>query len=79
VESVSEYELRDKVAKSMRFLEKEGHAEYIWGHVSARVPGAETCWIKPRSLGFDEIRGDDVVLIDLDCKKIGGSDKYGPV
>jgi L-fuculose-phosphate aldolase len=65
-------DLRQKVVDCCRILYVEGHADMSLGHASAREPGAQTIWIKPRSLGFEEVVAEDIVEIDMDGRKVSG-------
>ena len=64
--------LRALVATGCRILAMEGHGDLVWGHMSARQPGADRFWMKPKSLGLEEIQDDDPVLVDLDGKQLAG-------
>jgi L-fuculose-phosphate aldolase len=44
----------------------------IYGHVSARIPDTEQVWMKPHTLGLEEVRPHDVITIDLDGNKLTG-------
>jgi L-ribulose-5-phosphate 4-epimerase len=56
--------LRRAVALGCRILAAEGHDDLVWGHVSARDPDDRGAWMKASGLGFDEVGGEDVVLVD---------------
>ena len=49
-----------------------GQGDDVWGHATARVPGTNTFWMKPAGLGLEEIRADDLLLLDLDGKVLRG-------
>jgi ribulose-5-phosphate 4-epimerase/fuculose-1-phosphate aldolase len=55
---------RDDVASACRVLATHGHGDLIWGHVSVRDPHGGGTWMKRRSIGIDETRPEDVLLID---------------
>jgi L-fuculose-phosphate aldolase len=65
-------EIRKKLAQACRILYMEGLADYNLGHASCRLPGQELAYIKPQGPGLEEIKPDDLILIDFDCKKIEG-------
>lgn len=67
-----ELELKLKLAQACRILFMEGLADYNLGHASCRLPGRELAFIKPQGPGLEEIRPDDLILIDFDCNKIEG-------
>jgi L-ribulose-5-phosphate 4-epimerase len=61
---MSSAELRREVAQGCRILAGEGQDDFVWGHVSARDPDGRGAWMKAGGLGFEEVRDDDVVLVD---------------
>jgi L-fuculose-phosphate aldolase len=69
-------DLRQKVVDVCRILYVEGHADMSLGHASGRDPGAQTIFLKPRLLGFEEVVVDDVVEMDLEGNQISG--RVGP-
>lgn len=58
--------LREQVACACRILALEGYADLTLGHVSGRVPGASTVYIKRRGVALDETEPDDVISFELD-------------
>jgi L-ribulose-5-phosphate 4-epimerase len=64
---------KQKVIDSGLILDAEGLGDLTRGHMSIRVPGDPThFFMKPHSMGFDEITMDNMVLCDLDGEKVGG-------
>jgi ribulose-5-phosphate 4-epimerase/fuculose-1-phosphate aldolase len=61
-----------KVAYACNILSMEGHTDTIYGHVSARVENAEQIWMKPATLGLEEVRPHDMLTLDLDGEKLAG-------
>jgi L-ribulose-5-phosphate 4-epimerase len=57
-------DLRREVAVGCRILAGEGHDDFVWGHVSARDPDGRGAWMKAGGLGFEEVSGEDVILVD---------------
>lgn len=49
------------------------HGDPVWGHVSRRDPNGRGVWLKAGPRGFDEVSGEDVILIDLDGRLLAGS------
>jgi L-fuculose-phosphate aldolase len=45
----------------------------LYGHVSARLPGADSFWMKPAGLGLEEVGDEDLILVDLDGAVLAGS------
>lgn len=62
--------LREKLAQACRILAMEGHNDLHLGHVSARAVGG--IWIKGSEVGLDEVTPDDLILIDMEGKKLSG-------
>lgn len=58
--------LRADVATACRLIALEGFTDLTLGHVSARLPGARTIWIKRKGLALDEVEPQDVIALDLD-------------
>ena len=66
-------ELKEKLAYSCNILAHEGHWDNILGHVSVRVPGQKRILMKPHSFGFEEIRPQHIIVVDLESgKKVEG-------
>jgi L-ribulose-5-phosphate 4-epimerase len=63
---------RTKVARACNILSMEGHTDTIYGHVSARIEHSAQVWMKPHTLGLEEVRPHDVITIDLDGNKLAG-------
>jgi ribulose-5-phosphate 4-epimerase/fuculose-1-phosphate aldolase len=62
---VESLELRQKLAYACRILAVNGQNDAIYGHVTHRLPGAQTCWMKPATIGLDEMTPDTAIRIDL--------------
>ena len=66
-------EARQKLIDAGRILEAEGLGDLARGHVSVRVPGDPTLfYMKPHSVGFDEITLENMVTCNLDGEKVAG-------
>jgi L-ribulose-5-phosphate 4-epimerase len=65
-------ELRRDVALGCRILAGEGHDDFVWGHVSARDPDGRGAWMKASGVGFEEVRDDDVILVDRSGEVLEG-------
>jgi L-fuculose-phosphate aldolase len=70
--STSEADLKRRLVEASRILAMEGQGDLVWGHVSVRVPGQETFWIKATGVGLDEVRVEDLLLCDLDGRVVHG-------
>lgn len=70
--TAEERQLKRDLALSCRILAANGHGDNVYGHVTARLPGWDRCWMKPAWMGLEEVREDDLILIDLDGKVLAG-------
>jgi L-ribulose-5-phosphate 4-epimerase len=68
----AETALKRTLADACRILAMADQGDDVWGHATARVPGTDTFWMKPAGLGLEEIRPDDLLLVDLDGKVLRG-------
>ena len=69
---IIDQELAKKLAISCNILAMEGQNDVNLGHVSTRLSGSDIVYIKPSSLGLEEVRGEDIIIIDMDGKKLAG-------
>jgi L-ribulose-5-phosphate 4-epimerase len=65
-------ELREDVALGCRILGLEDQGDFVWGHVSARDPAGRGVWMKASTLGFEEIRAEQVILVSWDGEVVEG-------
>ena len=66
-------ELKETLAYSCNILAHEGHWDNILGHVSVRIPGQNKILMKPHSFGFEEIRPQHIIVVDIASgKKVEG-------
>jgi L-fuculose-phosphate aldolase len=65
-------QLKEKLALSCNILAYEGHWDNILGHVTVRIPGKNRILMKPHSFGFEEIRPQHLIEVDLNGKKVAG-------
>jgi L-fuculose-phosphate aldolase len=68
--------LQEQVAWACRILALGGHGDYTLGHVSARSADGHHVLMKPNGLGLEEVRPDDVLVLDLEGTRLIGE---GPV
>lgn len=59
-------QLRERVATACRLIAMEGFTDLTLGHVSARLPGERTIWIKKKGYALDEVEPEHVIPLDLD-------------
>ena len=75
---VTGWTLRQKVALTCRFLDRDGHESALAGQVSARGEKPGTYWTLRFGLGFDEAREDNILLIDEDLNVLAGDGMANP-
>jgi L-ribulose-5-phosphate 4-epimerase len=74
-------EAKQKLILAGRVLVAEGQDDFTRGHVSVRVPDEPRLFfMKPHSVGLDEITHDNILTIDLEGKVVaGGSRRHSEV
>lgn len=66
-------ELKVKLAAAYRMLARLGLDDGVAGHISLRVPGApEYFWVNPFGLLFNEVRADNLVLVNAKGEIVHG-------
>lgn len=66
--------LKERLVQACRILAMEGQGDYIWGHVTLRLPDRpDHLLMKPARIGLDEIRTEDVITVNLDGEKVDGA------
>jgi len=70
--SVSEVEWQTRVdlAAAYRLVDYYGWTSQVYNHITARIPGTEELLINPFGHGYDEIRPDNLVKIDIEGNKL---------
>jgi L-fuculose-phosphate aldolase len=67
-------EIKQQLVLAGRVLVAEGQDDFTRGHISFRLPDdASLFFMKPHSLGLDEITPDNILTIDLDGKVVAGT------
>jgi L-fuculose-phosphate aldolase len=67
-------QLREMLTDAGRVLAMEGHGDYVAGHISVRLPGESGRFLmKPAGIGIEEMRPDNIITIDIEGKKVGGT------
>jgi L-fuculose-phosphate aldolase len=72
---VKDQDLREKLVQACRVLAHEGHEHFYLGHVSVRASSPGEVWAKPTGLGLEEVLPDDMVLADMDGRRLQGERK----
>lgn len=69
-------ELKERVYKANMLLPKYGLITFTWGNVSEIDPETGYFAIKPSGVEYDELKPEDMVVMDLEGNKIEG--RYNP-
>ena len=74
-------EIKEKMIWAGKVLVAEGQDDFTRGHISMRLPDNPSLFfMKPHSLGLDEITMDNILTIDLEGKVVaGGSRRHSEV
>ena len=65
-------ELKKKVYEANMLLPKHGLITFTWGNVSGIDREKGLFVIKPSGVEYDELKPEDMVVVDLDGKKVEG-------
>lgn len=65
-----EEELRNRLVKVGRQLYEDGLTYGSSGNISARIPGTETCLIKPSGYRFCDLEPMDFIIVDNHTRKV---------
>ncbi len=70
----TDLEIRHKLIDAGAILDAADQGDLTRGHVSVRVPGdASHFYMKPHSMGLEEITPENIVLCNLAGEKVGGT------
>jgi len=65
--------LRAKMINAGRVLVDEGQGDYVWGHISARLPDQPNRFLmKPGCIGIEEMTADNIITVDIEGEKVSG-------
>jgi L-ribulose-5-phosphate 4-epimerase len=65
--------LREKLIHAGRVLVDEGQGDYVWGHITARLPDNPNQFLmKPGCIGVEEMTQDNIITVDIDGEKVEG-------
>jgi L-fuculose-phosphate aldolase len=66
--------LSEVLTNGGRVLVSEGLGDYVAGHITARLPSdKEHFLMKPAGIGLDEMSPENIITVNLEGQKIGGS------
>ena len=67
-------DIKQKLILAGRVLVAEGQDDFTRGHISMRLPDSPSLFfMKPHSVGLDEITFENILTIDLDGKVVAGT------
>lgn len=66
----TEQQLRERLTVVGRSLYEDGLTYGSSGNISARLPGTETCLIKPSGYRFCDLEPEHFLLVDIDTMKV---------
>jgi L-fuculose-phosphate aldolase len=70
---MTDRELKQKLIVAGKILVAEGQGDFTRGHISVRLPGnPKLFYMKPHSVGLDEITLANILTIDLDGEVVAG-------
>ncbi len=69
-------DLKQKVYEANMLLPKHNLVTFTWGNVSAYDPETKLFVIKPSGVPYEDLKPEDMVVVDLDCNVVEG--KYNP-
>jgi L-ribulose-5-phosphate 4-epimerase len=66
--------LRRKLTNAGRVLTSQDQGDFVAGHVTVRLPDEPNRFLmKPATIGLDEMTLDNIITVDLDGRKVGGT------
>jgi len=65
-----EWQVRTELAACYRMMAHHGWDDWVYTHISARVPGTDHFLINPFGLMFEEVTASNLVKIDMDGNKV---------
>ena len=66
--------LRKKLTNAGRVLASQDQGDFVAGHVTVRLPDDPGRFLmKPATIGLDEMTLDNIITVDLDGQKVGGT------
>src|ERR1044071_7970255 len=69
-------EIKKKMIDAGKVLVAEGQDDFTRGHISARLPDNPSLFfMKPHSMGLDEITMDNILTIDLEGEVVAGTSR----
>jgi ribulose-5-phosphate 4-epimerase/fuculose-1-phosphate aldolase len=70
---VKDRDIKEKLITGGKVLAAAGQGDFTRGHISVRLPGnPHLFYMKPHSIGLDEITMDNILTIDLEGEVVAG-------
>src|SRR5882757_8402074 len=67
-------EIKEQLVWAGKVLAAEGQADFTRGHISFRLPDDPSrFFMKPHSVGLDELTRENILTIDLDGNVVAGT------
>jgi len=70
--------LKQDMVYAFHILERDGQGSGIAGHLTARLPGAQSFWSHQWGQGFDDVTYDDLIEADFELNTITGRGRVNP-
>lgn len=70
--------LKQDMVYAFHILERDGQGSGIAGHMTARLPGAQSFWSHQWGQGFDDVSYDDLIEADFELNTISGEGRVNP-
>jgi ribulose-5-phosphate 4-epimerase/fuculose-1-phosphate aldolase len=71
---LKDHDLKKKLIVAGKVLAAEGQGDFTRGHISVRLPDdPKLFYMKPHSVGLDEITMENILTIDLEGEVVAGS------
>ena len=70
--------LKQDMVYAYHILDRAGQGSGIAGHLTARLPGAQSFWTHQWHQGFDEVEYEDLIESDFELNTISGSGRVNP-
>jgi L-fuculose-phosphate aldolase len=68
------HDIKQRLITAGKVLAAEGQGDFTRGHISVRVPdNSKLFYMKPHSVGLDEITMDNILTINLEGEVVAGS------
>lgn len=68
--------LKESLINAGRILAREDQGDFIFGHVTARLPDDDTQFLmKPHNFGLEEITPENLITVNLEGEKVAGESR----